>query len=187
MTSRRPFFCRTGTRTAARVNFSCATVVSLRNLLYTRLGLIESLILASFKINLLCNYVLRTMDTRTWTLPQFFLFGCVLSYHIPGGQGSVLPDLLYCPAGTYLSQGHFGGRVSCQPCFDGYYNSKNRHRDTECSACILYNEYDPTQALVSRCNATHNTVIKCIDGFFLDIEGGWLSCESCKDCRLWGK
>ena len=56
--------------------------------------------------------------------------------------------------------------------------------DTSCYQCAGFNDHDPLRRLVTECTRFHDTVVRCVKGFFYvyDPIGG--DCLKCTNCTL---
>ncbi|XP_048585871.1 tumor necrosis factor receptor superfamily member 16 isoform X2 [Nematostella vectensis] len=82
-----------------------------------------------------------------------------------------------CPAGYFIKSCANQTTPVCERCPEGTYISgrNNYHRCQICSACR-----GSKNQVISACNATHDTVCRCQEGYFWDT--GTLYCAECKSC-----
>jgi len=83
-----------------------------------------------------------------------------------------------CTASTdSLSKEHSGSATDNKKCALGEYLVDGR-----CLNCSICSEWEYTE---SECNATQNSVCKCISGYYRDQEDG--QCKECQKCGVgWG-
>ena len=100
---------------------------------------------------------------------------------------SMAVDETVCPQGTMFRPGTHGEPSRCEPCPVGTYNHKRHHRRTTCKSCTPFDSFDPYYTISRECTKDHNTVIKCIDGFYLIKSDHETPCLMCANCSLLGK
>ncbi|KAK3780992.1 hypothetical protein RRG08_018724, partial [Elysia crispata] len=91
---------------------------------------------------------------------------------------------VYCGPGQQLEEGLEGASDHCVPCPHGFFQDRDHHSDTSCYQCAGFNDHDPLRRLVTECTRFHDTVVRCVKGFFYvyDPIGG--DCLKCTNCTL---
>ncbi|KAK3760746.1 hypothetical protein RRG08_041444 [Elysia crispata] len=94
---------------------------------------------------------------------------------------------VYCRPGQQLEEGLEDANEHCAPCPPGFYQDRNHHRITSCHKCASFSDYDARRRLVENCTPYHDTVVRCVEGFYYvyDPIGG--DCLTCTNCPSQGK
>ncbi|KAK0065298.1 tumor necrosis factor receptor superfamily member 10C [Biomphalaria pfeifferi] len=85
---------------------------------------------------------------------------------------SLPTPLARCPAGQYHSS------KGCKDCPNESFMDEDNHFNSECKACQKQEE---DTVLMRKCNATHDSVLKCKEGKY-NVNGATVTCQPCTQC-----
>ncbi|RUS81582.1 hypothetical protein EGW08_010656 [Elysia chlorotica] len=93
-------------------------------------------------------------------------------------------EQLTCPRGTFLIPENHTKPGRCEVCPAGTFNHKRNHRETYCNACTPYESTDPYYTIRKPCSYTHDTLIRCAKGFYMEKAEERHACLVCTDCGI---